>query len=75
LKRSTQKLTLKKFRRRVRRTAAEGVELVAGDELVTEAEVGDLDVHLGVQQQIFGLQISVDDLLLVAILNGGNDLK
>ena len=68
-------LTLKELWRCVGRTAAECVELAAVDELVGEAEVGDLDVHLAVQQEVLGLEVPVDDLLLMAILNGGYDLE
>ena len=60
---------------RVGWTAAERVQLVTVDELIGEAKVGDLDVHLAVQQEVLGLQVSVDDLLLMAILNGGYDLE
>ena len=68
-------LTLEELRRSVRRTSAKGVELRSGHELVAEAEVGDLDVHLGVEQQVFGLQVAVDDPLLVAVLHRRHDLQ
>ena len=68
-------LTLEKLWRSIGRAPAKRVQLVPVDELVGEAEVGDLDVHLAVQQEVLGLQVSVDDLLLVAILNGRDDLK
>ena len=40
--------TLEQFGGCVGRTSAEGVELVAGHELVAEAKVSDLDVHVAV---------------------------
>ena len=66
---------MKKFGCRIGWTSAEGIEFASGHELVAEAEVGDLDVHLGIQQQVLGLQVPMDDPLLVAILDGGHDLK
>ena len=68
-------LTLEELRRSIRWTSAKGVELRSGHELVAEAEVGDLDVHLGVEQQVFGLQVAVDDPLLVAVLHRRHDLQ
>lgn len=47
---------LEEFGRGVRRRAAEGVQLVAQRELVAEAKVGDLDVPVGVQQQVLRLK-------------------
>lgn len=40
----------------VRRGTAERVQLVPQSELVAEAKVGYFDVHVGVQQQVLGLQ-------------------
>jgi len=60
--------TLEKLWRCVGRAPTEGVQLVSRNELVAETEVGDLDVHLGVQQ-VLGLQVAVDDSLLVAVLH------
>jgi len=48
-------LPLEQLGRRVWRRAAERVQLVAHHELVAEAEVGDLDVHVGVQEQVLRL--------------------
>ena len=47
---------LEEFRSSVRRRSAERVQLAAQRELVTEAEVGDLNVHVGVQQKVLGLR-------------------
>ena len=47
---------LEEFRSSVRRRPAERVQLTAQRELVTEAEVGDLNVHVGVQQKVLGLR-------------------
>ena len=65
---------LEQLRRRVRRAPAEGVQLVAREELVGESKVGDLDVHLRVEQEVLRLQVAVDYLLLVAVLHRGHDL-
>lgn len=56
------------------RTAAEGIQLVANGELIAEAKVGDFDVHIGVEEQIFGFQIAMDYIFRVQILHGGDDL-
>ena len=50
-------VTLEEFWCGIGRTAAEGVQLVAGHELVRETKVCNLDVHLTVQQQVLSLQI------------------
>ena len=52
-------ITLEQLWRGIRRTPTERVQLVAYDELVAEAEIGDLDVHLTVQQQVLSLQVPV----------------
>lgn len=39
----------------VGRRSTEGVQLAAQRELIAEAKVGDLDVHVGVQQQVLRL--------------------
>lgn len=49
---------LEQLGRCVRWRAAECVQLRAGRELVREAKVRYLDVHLAVEQQVFRLQIS-----------------
>ena len=41
-------LPLKEFRGSVRGTATEGVQFVAGGELIAETKVSDLDVHVGI---------------------------
>jgi len=48
-------LALEELGRGVGRRAAERVQLAAQRELVAEAEVGDLDVHVGVQEQVLCL--------------------
>lgn len=53
--------TLKQFGRSVGRTATEGVELVAGHELVAEAKVCYLDVHVTVQQKV--LRLATNNML------------
>ena len=47
---------LEEFRSSVGRGPTEGVQLTAQRELITEAEVCDLNVHVGVQQQVLCLE-------------------
>ena len=49
-------LALEELRGGVGRGAAEGVQLAAQRELVAEAEVRDLDVHVGVEKQVLCLE-------------------
>ena len=44
------------------------------DRLLAEAEVSQLDVAFGVQQNIFRLQVTVDDALAVQVLQRQRDL-
>lgn len=60
--------------RRVRRTAAPGAEPLAWCESVAEPKVGDLDVHLGVQEKVLGLEVPVGHPGPVAVLDGGEYL-
>ena len=48
-------LPLEKLRRCVRRRTAERVQLVAHGELITEAKICNLDVHVCVEQQVLSL--------------------
>ena len=48
-------LALEQLRGGVRGAPAKGVQLRAQRELIAEAKVGDLDVGLGVQQEVLGL--------------------
>lgn len=45
------------------------------DQLLGEPEVGELDVAVAVQQNVFRLQVPVDDLLGVQVLDGADDLR
>ena len=56
------------LRSQVLRSSTETVELVALDVLLREAEVRDLDVAIGVEEEILRLQISVDDALAVEVV-------
>lgn len=47
---------LEEFRSGIRRRAAERVQLAAQRELVTEAEVCDFNVHVGIQQEVLSLR-------------------
>lgn len=49
-------LALEQFRGGVRGAPTEGVQLGTKRELVAEAEVGDFDVGLGIQQQVLSLR-------------------
>ena len=55
-------------------TAAAGFEKVAVAHQVGEAKVADLDVEKLVEQQVFGLEVAVGDLVLVAVVCGRDDL-
>ena len=48
-------LPLEQLRGSVGRTATERVQLAAWSELIAEPKVGYLDVHVGIQQQVFSL--------------------
>ena len=50
-------LTLKQFRRCIRRTAAERLQLWALVKLVAESKVGNFYVEIGVQQQVLRLKV------------------
>lgn len=54
----------------VRRRAAERVQLVTQRELVAEAEVGDLDVHVGVEEQVLRLGTTVTSIFTSQLLLG-----
>lgn len=53
--------------------AAETVQLVSLDVLLRQTEVGDLDVAVGVQKEVFGLEVAVDDALAVQIVQTHRD--
>lgn len=40
-----------------------------------EAKIGDLEVAMAIQKQIFGLQVAVDDVLLMQIIECERDLS
>lgn len=48
-------LSLEKLRCCVRRRAAKRIQLVAQSELVAEAEICDLDIHVCVEEQVLSL--------------------
>lgn len=43
-------------------------------EVVGESEIGDFDVHVGVEEKVLGLEIAVNNPVLVTIVDGFNDL-
>ena len=58
----------------VRRGSAKRVQFAAGSELVGEPEIRDFDIHVGVEKQVFRLQIAVNDALLMQVFNREHDL-
>jgi hypothetical protein len=62
------------LRCRVARRAAGRLEQLVAFVEVAQAEVDDLDVLVLVQQQVLGLEVSVDDAELVDVLDAGDDL-
>lgn len=56
-------LPLEELRRCVRRGAAEGVQLAARRKLVAEPKVGNLDVGVGVQEQVLRLHSRITRVL------------
>ena len=56
------------FWRKIIRSSAERPSDIGN--IFRKSEIGDLDVTMSVQEQILRLQISVDDILLVKILEG-----
>lgn len=56
-------------------TAAKRVQLIPNNKFVAEAKIGNLDVHVAVEEQILGLEIAMNDALLVQVLYGRDDLS
>lgn len=57
------------------RSAAETVQLVALDVLLGETEVGDLDVSIGIEEEILRLEVAVDDSFAVQVVETHRDLR
>jgi hypothetical protein len=55
--------TLKKLWCSIRRTTTKRVKLVANGEFVAESEICDLDVHVGVQEEILSLSRTIHNNL------------
>ena len=68
------KATANNFRRSVIGASATRFEEVAVLDLTRETEVGNLDVQVVVEQNIFWLEIPVNNLELVAVFDAGHDL-
>ena len=66
-------LLLDDFRSQIFGRAAETVQFVAFDVLLREPEVGDLDVPIGVEEKVFGLEVAVDDAFAVQIVEAHRD--
>lgn len=62
------------LRRGVVRAAAARLQEVAVLDLIREAEVGDLDVEVVVEENVLGLEVAVDDLEAVGVLDAGDEL-
>lgn len=41
--------------------------------LLREAKIGNLDMTMSVQEQVFGFQVTVDDILIVQVFKGKGD--
>ena len=67
-------LALEELGRGVGRAAAPRGEEVGLGEVVTEAKVCQLDVVFRVEEQVLCLEVSVDDAVRMAVLDGGEDL-
>eukprot|EP00962_Isochrysis_galbana_P035958 scaffold12360_cov109-Isochrysis_galbana.AAC.11 len=55
------------LRRQIIRRAAEGEGALSGCQPLGEAEVDELDVALGVEQQVLGLEVAEDDTVGVQV--------
>lgn len=61
-------LTKKDFRGKVLSGSAERLSIfLSADVLLGKTEVGQLDIPIGADQNIFGLQISIEDVFLVEV--------
>lgn len=67
-------LAPKDFGGRVGGTSAPGTESLARGEAIAEPEIGNFDVHLGVEEQILGLEIAMRDSFGVTVLHGRQNL-
>ena len=67
-------LSLEQLRGRVGRTPAPRGQGTGVRVVVAEPEIGQLDVHVRVQEQVFGFEVSVDDPVGVAVVDGREDL-
>jgi hypothetical protein len=72
--RSGVKTTANNFRGGVIGTSATRFEEVAVLDLTRETEVGNLDVQVVVKQDVFWLEIPMNNLELVTVLDAGHDL-
>ena len=72
--RTSIRLPLKYFGGGVGRRAAPCRQMARPAEKVGEAKVGDFDVHVGVEQQVFRLQVAVHDAAIVTVLNRQHNL-
>ena len=68
------RLPLKDLGGGVGRRAAPRRQVASAAEKVGEAKVGDFDVHVGVQQQVFRLQVAVHDPAVVTVLDRQHNL-
>ena len=66
--------SLEQLRRRIWRTSTPRCQRRRFYVVIAEAEICQLDVHLRVEQKVLGLQVSVDDAVRVAVVDGRQDL-
>lgn len=69
-------ITQEYFRCRVGQRPARGVQFMTGHKTVTESEIGQLDLlRLVEEDDVFRFEISVDDVKLMAVTDGINNLQ
>ncbi len=54
--------------------ALPSIEMTVRSVIVWESEICNFDVHVGVEKEIFGFEISMNDPVFVAVVDGLNDL-
>jgi len=59
---------------RAAHSGTSGTDIVLGDKQRSKAEIADLDVHVSVEEQVAGFEISVDNLAGVKVLDSAAGL-
>ena len=65
---------LQQLWRSIVRRADERIELHVRRELAAKPKVDDLDVSVGIEQDVLGLDVAVDQKVFVAVVHGRDDL-